>query len=74
MMRTRLATIHNLLPHHKIGTDFRRVRDGREEPVPLYVRNEIHHPAMDGLAGSKTFQRDKRIGYAIMEAWLSETD
>ncbi len=74
MMRTRLATIHDLLPRHKIGDDFRRVRAGREEPLPLYVRNEIHHPTTDGLAESTTFQQDKRIGYAIMEAWLSEDD
>ena len=74
MMQTRLATIHDLLPRHKIRDDFRRVRAGREEPLPLYVRNEIHHPTTDGLAESTTFQQDKRIGYAIMEAWLSEDD
>lgn len=73
-MRTRLAAIHTLLPHHKIGTDFRRVRRGREEPLPLYVRNEIHHPSKNGLAESSIFQQDKRIGYAIMEAWLTEND
>lgn len=74
MMETRLATIHDLLPRHKIGDDFCRVRAGRQEPLPLFVRNEIHHPTTDGLAESTTFQRDKRIGYAIMEAWLSEDD
>ena len=74
MMRTRLATIHELLPRHKIGVDFNRIRAGREEPLPLYVRNEIHHPSTDGLAGSKAFQHDKRIGYAIMAAWLAEKD
>lgn len=72
MMESRLVTIHDLLPRHKIGDDFRRVRAGREEPLPLYVRNEIHHPTLDGLAKSESFQRDKRIGYAIMEAWLAE--
>lgn len=71
MMKTRLETIHDLLPRHKIGDDFRRVRAGREEPLPLYVRNEIHHPTTDGLSESGKFQQDKRIGYAIMEAWSS---
>ena len=56
MMKTRLATIHDLLPRHKIRDDFRRVRAGREEPLPLYVRNEIHHPTTDGLPKSKTLQ------------------
>ena len=74
MMKTRLATIHDHLPRHKIGDDFRRVRAGREEPLPLYVRNEIHHPTTEGLPESTAFQRDKRIGYAIMEAWLSEDE
>jgi len=74
VMRTRLAAIHYLLPRHKIGDDFRRIRAGREEPLPLYVRNEIHHPTTDGLPESKIFQRDKSIGYAIMEAWLSEDE
>ena len=73
-METRLETIHDLLPRHKIGDDFRRVRAGRQEPLPLYVRNEIHHPTTEGLPESKTFQRDKSIGYAIMQAWLSEDD
>ena len=41
MMRTRLRTIHLLLPRHKIGTDFGRLRKGRQEPLPLYVRNEV---------------------------------
>ena len=74
MMENRLGTIYDLLPRHKIGDDFLRTRAGREEPLPLYVRNELHHPTMDGLPESKAFQRDKRIGYAIMEAWLSEGD
>ena len=73
MMETRLATIHDLLPRHKVGDDFRRARAGREESLPLYVRNEIHHPTEDGLPESTTFERDKSIGYAIMEAWLSES-
>lgn len=71
MMESRLATIHDLLPRHKIGDHFGRVRAEREEPLPLYVRNEIHHPTLDGLADSESFQKDKRIGYAIMEAWLA---
>ena len=71
-MFKRLATIHDLLPRHKIGDDFRRARrHGWEEPLPLYVRNEIHHPTQDGLPESAKFQRDKRIGYAIMEAWMN---
>ena len=74
MMKARLTTIHDFLPRHKIGDDFRRVRAGREEPLPLYVRNEIHHPTTDGLRKSKRFQQDKRIGYAIMEAWLFKND
>lgn len=72
MMEARLATVHDLLPHHKIGSDFRRARAGREEPLPMYVRNEIHHPTIDGLLESQEFERDKRIGAAIMEAWLAE--
>lgn len=74
MMRIRLRTIHLLLPRHKIGTDFGRLPKGRQEPLPLYVRNEIHHPTIKGLADSNAFQRDKRIGYAIMAAWLSGKD
>ena len=74
MMETRLATIHEFLPRHKIGDEFCRTRAGREEPLPLYVRNELHHPTMDGLLKSTAFQRDKSIGYAIMKAWLSEDD
>ena len=72
MMETRLSTIHDLLPKHKIGDDFHRMRAGREEPLPLYVRNEIHHPTTEGTPELESFQQDKRIGYAIMEAWLSE--
>ncbi len=72
MMDIRLATIHDLLPRRKIGSDFRRIRAGREEPLPLYVRNELHHPTIDVLSESKAFQRDKSIGYAIMNSWLSE--
>lgn len=72
MMEARLVAIHELLPRHKIGEDFRRGRAGRQEPLPLYVRNEIHHPTTAGLSDSQTFQQDKSIGYAIMDAWLSE--
>lgn len=72
MMETRLATIHRLLPRHKIGDDLRRTRSGREEPLPLYVRNEIHHPTAQELRESTAFHRDKSIGYAIMEAWLTQ--
>ena len=72
MMESRLETIHDLLPRHKIGDDFRRVRAGREEPLPLYIRNEIHHSTTTGRSESKAFQHDKRIGYAIMETWLSK--
>ena len=71
MMEERLATIHDLLPRHKIGDDFRRVRAGREEPLPMYVRNEISHPTVDGLLETKAFQEDMKIGYAIMEAWMA---
>ena len=38
----------------------------------MYVRNEIHHPTKGALLDTEEFQRDKRIGYAIMEVWLSE--
>lgn len=72
MMEARLTTVHDLLPRRKIGSDFLRVRAGREEPLPMYVRNEIHHPTIDGLLESQEFERDKRIGYAIIEAWLAE--
>lgn len=71
-MNSRLATIHDLLPRHKIGDGFRRERNGREEPLPLYVRNEIHHPTKDGRSESAEFRKDKRIGYAIMEVWSLE--
>ena len=74
MMETRLATIQELLPRQKIGNEFRRTRAGRTEPLPLYVRNELHHPTIDGLLESTAFQRDKSIGYAIMKAWLSEDE
>ena len=72
MMETRLATVHDLLPRYKIGNDFRRLRSGREEPPPLYVRNEIRHPTIEGLLESQEFEQDKRIGYAILEAWLRD--
>ena len=72
-METNLRSIHDLLPQHKIGDDFRRKRKGRLEPLPLYVRNEIHHPTKGPLLETEAFQQDKRIGYAIMEAWLSRT-
>ena len=70
MMWVRLGKICDLLPKHKIGQSFIRQRQGRDEPLPLYVRNEIHHPSIPGLKESKAFEDDKRIGYAIMEAWL----
>ncbi|MDE0204553.1 MAG: hypothetical protein OXP66_00780 [Candidatus Tectomicrobia bacterium] len=71
-MTIRLARILDLLPIHKIGDDFFRERKGRNDPLPLYVRNEIHHPSVEGLRDSLAFQRDKSIAYAIMETWLSE--
>ena len=71
VMEANLKSIHDLLPRHKIGDDFCRERCGRKEPLPLYVRNEIHHPTKGPLLETEAFQRDKRIGYAIMEAWLS---
>ncbi len=70
-MEANLRSIHDLLPRHKIGDDFRRERRGRMEPLPLYVRNEIHHPTKGPLLETEAFQQDKRIGYAIMEAWWS---
>ncbi len=72
LMFSRLKSIHDVLPEKKIGADFRRERRGREEPLPMYVRNEIHHPTEGVLLDTEEFQRDKRIGYAIMEVWLSE--
>ena len=72
LMFSRLKSIHDVLPEKKIGVDFRRERRGREEPLPMYVRNEIHHPTKGALLGTEEFQRDKRVGYAIMEVWLSE--
>ena len=70
-MEANLRSIYDLLPRHKIGDDFCRERRGRLEPLPLYVRNEIHHPTKGPLLETEAFQQDKRIGYAIMEAWLS---
>ena len=76
MMEDRLATIYDLLPQHKIGKELHRERQTpkgpRKEPLPLYVRNEISHPSTPGLPESATFQHDKTIGYAIMEAWLTQ--
>ena len=71
-MQLRLRSIHDLLPQHKIGADFRRERRGRREPLPMFVRNEIHHPTKGALLETEAFQQDKRIGYAIMEVWLSQ--
>ncbi len=73
-MEANLRSIHELLPRHKIGDDFRRERRERMEPLPLYVRNEIHHPTKGPLLQTEGFQQDKRIGYAIMKAWLSKDD
>ena len=67
-----LESIHYHLPKSKIGDDFRRERRGKEEPLPMYVRNEIHHPTKGPMLKTEAFQQDKRIGYAIMKAWLSE--
>ncbi len=67
-----LESIYDLLPTGKIGDDFRRERRGKEEPLPMYVRNEIHHPTKGPVLETEAFQQDKRIGYAIMKAWLSE--
>ncbi len=67
-----LESIHDLLPKGKIGDDFRRERRGKEEPLPMYVRNEIHHPTKGPVLETEAFQQNKRIGYAIMKAWLSE--
>ena len=72
LMSSRLKSIHGVLPEKKIGGNFRRERRGREEPLPMYVRNEIHHPTKGSLLDTEEFQRDKRIGYAIMAVWLSE--
>lgn len=71
-MKSRLSSIHDLLSRHKIGDDFIRERRGKQVPLPLYVPNEIHHPTNAALPGTEAFERDKRIGYAIMDAWLSE--
>ena len=71
-MAGRLQSINDLLPRSKIGDDFFRVRRGKQEPLPMYVRNEIHHPTERALPETEAFQQDKRIGFAIMEAWLSQ--
>lgn len=71
-MNSRLSSIHDLLPRHKIGDDFIRERRGKQVPLPLYVRNEIHHPTNRDQLATEAFERDKRIGYAIMDAWLSD--
>lgn len=71
-MEAKLRSIHELLPQHKIGDEFHRERRGHLEPLPLYVRNEIHHPAKGPLLETEAFQQDKRVGYAIMQAWLSQ--
>lgn len=67
-----LKSIHNFLSKDKIGKDFKRERRGREEPLPMYVRNELHHPTKGDLFETEAFQSDKRIGYAIMETWLDK--
>lgn len=74
MMESRLSTIHDLLPVHKIGHNLYRERRGKKEPLPLFIRNEIHHPTIPDLLESETFEQDKSIAYAIMCAWLSEDD
>ena len=71
VMEANLRSIHKLLPRHKIGDYFHRERRGRLEPLPLYVRNEIHHPTKGPLLETEAFQQDKRVGYAIVQAWLS---
>ncbi len=71
IMRGQLKFIHTFLPRHKIGDNFERERRDRIEPLPLYIRNEIHHPTIKGLPETPAFRRDKSIGYAIMEVWLS---
>ncbi len=71
LMWSRLDSIHDALPKHKIGSDFRRERRGRAEPLPMYVRNELHHPTKGAALETEAFEQDKRIGYAIMQAWLT---
>lgn len=72
LMWSRLDSIHDALPKHKIGSDFSRERRGQEEPLPMYVRNELHHPTKGAVLETEAFERDKRIGYAIMQAWLAQ--
>ena len=72
MMKSRLKSIHDLLPQHKIGDDFYRIQRGKDEPLTMYDRNEIHHPTKGALIETETFQQDKRIDYAIMEVFLSD--
>lgn len=72
LMWSLLDSIHNALPKHKIGSDFRRERRGRAEPLPMYVRNELHHPTKGAALETEAFEQDKRIGYAIMQAWLAQ--
>ena len=72
LMWSRLDAIHDALPEHKIGSDFRRERRGRTEPLPMYVRNELHHPTIGAALETEAFEQDKRIGYAIMQAWLTQ--
>ena len=67
-----LESIHDFLSMGKVGDSFRRERRGVEEPLPIHVRNEIHHPTMGPLLETESFRQDKRIGYAIMQAWLSK--
>ena len=71
VMEANLRSIHEVLPRHKVGDDFHRERRGRLEPLPLYVRNEIHHPTKGPWLETEAFQQDKRVGYAIMQVWLS---
>ncbi len=73
IMQPKLRNIHDFLPKHKIGDNFWRERIGRRELLPIYVRNEIHHPTIKGLLETPAFRRDKGIGYAIMEVWLSQS-
>ena len=73
VMEANLRSIHELLPRHKIGDDFHRERRGRLEPLPLYVRNEIHHPTTGPLLETEAFQQDKHVGYTIRQAWLLQS-
>lgn len=70
-----LKTIHNTLSPAKVGKGLYRVRSfkgqPRREPLPLYVRNEIHHPSVNERY-TWQFEQDKRRAFAIMNVWLSD--